>query len=184
MEITSDLGQTWEKTKALNHGKTQGAIQPTILMHQNGKLQILNRSKTKMILTSWSEDNGRTWSSFEESTLPNNNSGIDGISLKDGRHVLIYNHIKPNKTWGDRNILNLAISKDGINWEAGVLLENDPDPDTEYSYPAIIQTKDGLIHITYTWNRKLIKHVVADPAKIKSEPIKNGEWPVQYIQHK
>jgi len=176
MEITPDMGKTWEKTGYLND-KKQGAIQPTILVHPGGKLQILNRSTTKMILTSWSTDNGRTWSKFEESQLPNNNSGIDGVTLEDGRHVLIYNHIKPTKKWGDRNILNMAISKDGINWEAAVLLENDPDPDTEYSYPAVIQTEDGMIHITYTWNRELIKHVVVDPSKIESKPIVNGVWP-------
>ncbi len=179
MEISPDMGKTWERTKALNNGKKQGAIQPTILTHPNGKLQILNRSKTKMILTSWSTDNGRTWSEFEESQLPNNNSGIDGVTLADGRHILIYNHIKPKKTWGDRNVLNMAISEDGINWEAAVLLENDPDPDTEYSYPAVIQTKDGMVHITYTWNRELIKHVAVDPSKVKGKPIVNGEWPVE-----
>lgn len=176
MEITPDMGKTWERTKALNDGKKEGAIQPTILIHKNGKLQILNRSRTKMILTSWSSDNGRTWSKFTESQLPNNNSGIDGVTLKDGRHVLVYNHIKPEETWGDRNILNLAISEDGINWEAAVLLENDTKTDTEYSYPAVIQSADGLLHITYTWNRKLIKHVVIDPSKIKSKPIINGVW--------
>ncbi len=179
MEITPDLGKTWEKTGALNNAKKEGAIQPTILTHPNGKLQILNRSTTKMILTSWSTDNGRTWSEFEPSQLPNNNSGIDGVTLQDGRHVLVYNHVITKKTWGDRNILNLAISDDGINWEAAVLLENDQDADTEYSYPAVIQSNDGLIHITYTWNRELIKHVVVDPAKIKSKPIINGVWPVQ-----
>jgi len=176
MEITPDMGKTWEKTGYLND-KRQGAIQPTILVHPDGKLQILNRSTTKMILTSWSTDNGRTWSKFKESQLPNNNSGIDGVTLKDGRHVLVYNHIKPTKKWGDRNKLNMAISKDGINWEAAVLLENDPDPDTEYSYPAVIQSDDGMIHITYTWNRELIKHVVVDPSKIESKPIVNGVWP-------
>lgn len=176
MEITPDMGKTWEKTGFLNE-KEQGSIQPTVLIHPNGKLQILNRSKTKEILTSWSTDNGRTWSKFEPTVLPNNNSGLDGVTLKDGRHVLIYNHIKPKKVWGDRNILNMAISEDGVNWEAAVLLENDPDPDTEYSYPAVIQSNDGMIHITYTWNRELIKHVVVDPSKIKSKPIKNGEWP-------
>ncbi len=179
MEITPDMGKTWERTKALNDGKKEGAIQPTILIHKNGKLQILNRSKTKMILTSWSTDNGRTWSKFTESQLPNNNSGIDGVTLKDGRHVLIYNHVITKKTWGDRNILNLAISDDGIKWEAAILLENDANPDTEYSYPAVIQTKDGMVHITYTWNRELIKHVVVDPSKLKTKPIIDGVWPAQ-----
>ena len=177
MEISSDMGLSWERTGALNNGKEQGAIQPTILIHPNGKLQILNRSRGKMILSSWSSDNGRTWSEFEESQLPNNNSGIDAVTLKDGRHILIYNHIKGN--WGGRNILNLAVSEDGINWDAGVLLENDPDPDTEYSYPAVIQTNDGMVHITYTWNRKLIKHVVVDPSKIKTKPMLNGVWPMK-----
>jgi predicted neuraminidase len=176
MEISPDMGKTWEKTGYLN-GKKEGAIQPTVLVHKDGKLQILNRSTTKMILTSWSTDNGRTWSKFKESQLPNNNSGIDGVTLKDGRHVLVYNHIKPTKKWGDRNILNMAISKDGVNWEAAVLLENDPNPDSEYSYPAVIQSEDGMIHITYTWNRELIKHVVIDPSKIDSKPITNGVWP-------
>ena len=176
MERTSDMGKTWERTGALN-GKEHGDIQLTVLIHQDGKLQILNRSRGKMILSSWSSDNGRTWSKFEESQLPNNNSGIDAVTLKDGRHILIYNHIKPTKTWGDRNILNMAISKDGINWEAAVLLENDPDSDAEYSYPAVIQSSDGMVHITYTWNRELIKHVVVDPSKLKTKPILNGVWP-------
>lgn len=176
MEISSDMGKTWEKTGFLN-GKKDASIQPTVLVHKNGKLQMLNRSKTKEILTSWSTDNGRTWSKFEPTTLPNNNSGLDGVTLKDGRHILIYNHIKPKKVWGDRNILNMAISEDGVNWEAAVLLENDPDPDTEYSYPAVIQSKDGMIHITYTWNRELIKHVVVDPSKIESKKIVDGVWP-------
>ena len=175
MERTSDMGKTWERTGALN-GKDQGAIQPTVLVHKDGKLQILNRSRGKMILSSWSSDNGRTWSKFEESQLPNNNSGIDAVTLKDGRHILIYNHIKGN--WGDRNILNLAVSEDGINWEAAALLENDSDSDGEYSYPAVIQTKDGMIHITYTSNRELIKHVVVDPSKLKTKPILNGVWPM------
>ncbi len=72
----------------------------------------------------------------------------------------------------------MAVSEDGINWEAAALLENDSDPDGEYSYPAVIQSSDGMVHITYTWNRELIKHVVVDPSKLKTKPILNGEWPI------
>ncbi|MEO0448332.1 MAG: hypothetical protein AAF191_19895, partial [Verrucomicrobiota bacterium] len=36
----------------------------------------------------------------------------------------------------------------------------------EYSYPAMIQTRDGLVHLTYTWKRRKVNHVVVDPAKL------------------
>ena len=179
MEITPDRGKTWERTQPLNDGEKYRVIQPTILVHPGGKLQALCRSGNKKVITTWSEDNGRTWTQLEPLDLIIPNSGIDAVTLKDGRFVLIYNNIDPGKSWGDRNILNLAVSDDGINWKAAVLLENDPDKDGEYSYPAVIQTKDGLIHITYTWNRKLIKHVVVDPEKLQTKEIINGKWPTR-----
>lgn len=178
-EFTPDRGNTWERTEAINDGKEFSAIQPSILNHPNGKLQILCRSKNKEILSAWSEDNGKSWTDLKPTGLPNPNSGTDAVTLKDGRHVLVYNHIKPEETWGDRNILNFSVSKDGINWDAAVLLENDTNKDGEYSYPAVIQSSDGMIHITYTWNRKLIKHVVINPEKMATKSILNGEWPMQ-----
>jgi predicted neuraminidase len=179
MEFTSDRGKTWERTAPINDGREIAAIQPSILKHPGGKLQILCRSKNKRILSAWSTDSGRTWSNLEPLDLPNPNSGTDAVTLRDGRHVLVYNHIDPDQEWGNRNVLNLAVSKDGINWEAAVLLENDPDPDGEYSYPAVIQTRDGMVHVTYTWNRKLIKYAVIDPSKFVMKPVENGKWPVQ-----
>lgn len=177
MEITSDRGKTWERTEALNDGKKYRVIQPTLLIHPNEKIQALCRSGNKKVITTWSEDKGRTWSELEAIDLTIPNSGIDAVTLKDGRFVLIYNNLDPGESWGDRNILNLAVSDDGMHWKAGVLLENDPDKDGEYSYPAIIQTEDGMMHITYTWNRKLIKHVVIDPAKLQTREMKDGAWP-------
>lgn len=172
MEFTSDNGLTWEKTAALNE-RTTGAIQPTILIHPGGKLQLLCRSTVSKILTSWSEDNGRTWSKPEPSGLPNNNSGIDAVNLRDGRFILIYNHLLKG-----RHALHAAVSSDGKNWKAAVLLENEKQG-TEFSYPAVIQTNDGLVHITYTWNRKLVKHVVIDPSKIRERTLTNNEWPAE-----
>jgi len=147
-------------------------IQPTILFHKNGAIQSLFRSKNKAIIESWSKDNGQTWSALAATSLPNNNSGIDAATLSNGNQALIFNPVTKG-----RYKLGMAISKDGIIWEAALLLENDPNPKAEYSYPAIIQTKDGLIHITYTWNRELIKHVVIDPSMLKTKPIVNGIWP-------
>jgi predicted neuraminidase len=170
MEFTSDNGLTWERTAALND-KSQAVIQPTILIHPGNMLQLLCRSKSSYILSSWSADNGRTWSAFESSGIPNPNSGIDAVTLKDGRHLLVYNHITKG-----RNVLNVALSADGKEWKAAVLLENESQG-SEFSYPAVIQTSDGLVHITYTWNRKQIKHVVLDPKKIEVKAFLNGQWP-------
>jgi len=172
MEFTPDFGQTWERTAPLNE-KTIGAIQPAIITHKGGKIQILCRSTSSKILTSESIDNGYSWSPLTETELPNPNSGIDAVTLNDGRHLLVYNHLVEG-----RNMLNIAVSDDGVKWQAAALLENDMEG-TEFSYPAVIQTDDGLIHITYTWKRMLIKHVVVDPGKIKSIPFTNGEWPAQ-----
>lgn len=170
MEFTSDNGLTWERTTALNN-KNKGVIQPTLLLYPGGKIQMLCRSTVSAILTSWSEDNGRTWSELTSTGLPNPNSGIDAVTLRDGRHIVVYNHLLKG-----RNVLNVAVSEDGKDWKAAALLENDIKG-TEFSYPAVIQTNDGLVHITYTWNRKQIKHVVIDPAMITTRPFQNGEWP-------
>jgi predicted neuraminidase len=170
MEFTTDNGVTWERTNALND-KSVGIIQPTLLTHKDRKIQMLCRSTASKILTAWSEDNGRTWSEPKPTGLPNPNSGIDAVTLRDGRQILVYNHL----TRG-RNILNVAVSEDGIEWKAVVILEKH-ESGKEFSYPAVIQTSDGLIHITYTWNRKMIKHVVLDPSKIIARQILNGEWP-------
>lgn len=170
MEMTPDNGITWTRTKALNE-KNIAAIQPAVLIHKSGKLQILCRSKQSKILTSWSEDNGTTWTELAPLNVPNPNSGIDGVTLKDDRHVLVYNHLT-----NGRYMLNVAVSDDGINWKSAILLENDAK-DKEYSYPAVIQSSDNKIHITYTWNRKLIKHVVIDPELIESRPFTNSAWP-------
>ncbi len=170
MEITPDNGKTWERTPALNN-KDIRAIQPTILLHPGGKIQMLCRSSASSVLSAFSNDKGRSWSELTPTILPNPNSGIDAVTLKDGRHIVVYNHL----TRG-RNILNVAISRDGQDWEAVALLENESQG-TEFSYPAVIQTTDGLVHITYTWNRKQIKHVVIDPRKIVSRPFKDGNWP-------
>ncbi len=170
MEFTSDNGRTWERTPPLNE-KTTGAIQPSVLFHPGGILQLVCRSTVKTILTARSEDNGRTWSELVSSGLPNPNSGIDAVTLKDGRHLMVYNHLSSG-----RNTLNVAVSADGVNWKACCVLENDRERN-EYSYPAVIQAANGLVHITYTWQRKLIRHVVIDPAKIVTRDFHDGEWP-------
>lgn len=177
-EITRDWGKTWEKIGPINDGKTFNAIQPSILSYSNGKLQVLCRSRNRAILESSSLDQGRTWSEMTPTSLPNNNSGTDAVTLKDGRQILVYNHVLPpdGLTKGPRTPLNVAVSEDGKTWYAAVVLEDSPI--SQYSYPSVIQTSDGLVHVVYTWRRLCIKHAVIDPAKLKLVPIENGKWPI------
>jgi len=169
MEWTTDWGRRWQKTPPLNDGHVLGAIQPTILRHSDRQLQILCRTRQKRIAEAFSGDGGRTWSQLRLTELPNPNSGIDAVTLADGRHLLVYNH-----TTQGRSPLNVAVSSDGRLWQAALVLEDQPG---EYSYPAVIQASDGLVHITYTWRRKRIKHVVLDPQRLELRPITGGNWP-------
>lgn len=156
-ESTPDLGETWQSTGPVNDGKTIGAIQPSFLVHATGKIQAVGRTQSSgKLFEISSDDQGKSWGPMSLLELPNPNSGTDAITLKDGRHLLVYNH-----TPKGRSPLNVAVSLDGKNWEPLVVLEDEPG---EYSYPAIIQTSDGKVHITYTWKRKRITHVVIDVA--------------------
>jgi predicted neuraminidase len=178
-EASKDFGKTWKMIGPINDGKTTNAIQPSILIHKDGKLQILARSRERAILQSWSFDNGETWSPLTKTSLPNNNSGTDAVTLKDGRHLLVYNHVLPpadaKNGKGARTPLNLSWSKDGKKWYAALVLEDSPI--SQYSYPSIIQSSDGMVHVVYTWRRQRIKYVKIDPSKLTGKKIKNGEWP-------
>ena len=140
MERTSDGGKTWSKTDPLNDPGTFELIQPTILDHGSAGIQVLCRSKQELIVESWSHDDGKTWGKFAATTLPNPNSGIDAVVLKDGRSLLVYNH-----TPSGRSPLNIAVSADGKSWKAGPALETEPG---EYSYPAVIQTSASYTSAT------------------------------------
>ena len=166
----------WRRIGPINSADEFNAIQPTFLRHADGRLQVLCRTKESVIATSFSEDDGETWSKLEATNLPNPNSGIEVVTLNDGRHLLIYNHLGSGKTgWGRRGMLNLAISKDGLQWRKVAVLEQEEK--AEFSYPAIIQTKDGLVHMTYTWKRQRIKHVVVDPEQIETgDVLSKDNW--------
>jgi len=163
-EWTNDDGITWNKTGPINDGLKIGAIQPSILFHPNGLLQALGRSRQGKIWQAWSSDQGKSWSEMTLGSLPNPNSGTDALTLRDGRHLLVYNH-----TPKGRSPLNVAVSSDGKAWEMVAVLENEKG---EYSYPGVIQSIDGTVHVTYTWQRKTVKHVELNPTLLKLQSFK------------
>jgi predicted neuraminidase len=170
-EITEDFGKTWRKAGPIDPDRNFEIIQPSILFHEKGRLQMLARSRNNYVISSWSDDNGNSWSSPEPTFLPNPNSGTDAVTLQNGLQLIVYNHSYRDYTrsWGGgRSALTVAVSKDGREWETVHVLENEPG---EYSYPAVIQGDDGVVHITYTWNREKIKYVSMNPAKLDHERI-------------
>jgi predicted neuraminidase len=169
-ERTTDGGKTWTATEPVNDGRTIGAIQPSILLLPENRLQAVGRTRQGRIFEITSTDGGRSWGAMSLTSLPNPSSGIDAVTLKDGRHLVVYNH-----TTTGRSPLNVALSDDGKIWKAALVLENERGQ--EFSYPAVIQSADGLIHITYTWKRQRIKHAVVDPAKLSLKEIVNSGWP-------
>jgi len=164
-ELTRDLGRTWEVIGPVNSSRQLSAIQPSSLRHSDGRVQVLCRSQEGVIVQSWSSDSGRSWSPLIKTDLPNPNSGTDAVALADGRHLLVYNHtVKRGAFPSGRSMLNVALSDDGIAWKPVLTLERDRG---EFSYPYVIQSRDGRVHITYPWRRESIRHVVLDPAGLK-----------------
>ena len=176
-EITEDKGKTWRKTEKIN-SNALSIIQPSILELKDGRLQIICRSQNEYLISAFSSDRGETWSDPIALSVPNNNSGTDAVTLHDGRHLLVYNHVKAKQSaYVDkaRTPLNVAISDDGITWKASLILEDSCIG--EYSYPSLIQGKDGYVHVVYTWRRKNIKYVKINPSVLITKRFVGGQWP-------
>lgn len=161
VERSTDHGKTWTKHGPITvPGQAYGIIQPAIVPLRDGRLRMFVRARPSIgkVCVSDSRDGGKTWTDARPIDLPNPNSGLDAVALNDGRILLVYNHIGKG-----RSPLNLAVSEDGDNWNKFLDLETEPG---EFSYPAIIQATNGDVHITYTWNRKKIRHVVVPLADV------------------
>ncbi|MBD8488198.1 exo-alpha-sialidase [Echinicola sp. CAU 1574] len=157
IEISKDLGKRWKKVD-IDQGGEYDVIQPSILEHADGRLQVLCRSKQDYIITAWSSDQGASWTPLEKTKVLNPNSGTDAVTLSNGKFLLVYNPTASGEHWSDgRNELRLAMSDDGVNWEDIYTLEKEAEG--EFSYPAIIQGANGEVHISYTWKRKRIKYL-------------------------
>ncbi len=155
VERSRDNGRTWTKHGPIVFpGEQSGIIQPSIVPMGGRRLRMFVRATQRIgaICYSDSDDGGLTWTPARQTALPNPNSGIDAVGLRDGRIVMVYNH-----TARGRTPLNVAVSRDGENWNNFLALETEPG---EYSYPAVIQASDGKVHITYTWRRTRIRHAV------------------------
>jgi alpha-L-rhamnosidase len=159
-----------ESTEAIKTDDNQlhpiDCIQPSILKLKDGRLQVLMRTHNAHLATSFSSDNGNTWTPVTLLDIENNQSGTDAVTLADGRHALIYNNFEtlPMTPKGVRTPCSIALSDDGTHWQHAITLEDSPID--QYSYPAIIQGKDGTLHCVYTWRRQRIAYKQIDLTKL------------------
>ena len=158
-EYSDDRGKTWHRTDFVEADAGVKAIQPTIIQLPDGRLEALCRTRSRHIGVTYSSDNGETWTKLQLIDTPNNNSGIDAVTLADGTFALICNDwpIEPTKEKGARTPLSILRSTDGLHWQHWITIEDSPI--SQYSYPSIIQSRDGHLHAIYTWRRQRVKHV-------------------------
>ena len=164
VERSTDGGVSWTRTGPITlarlraatgvlGNRPEGIIQPSVVPLSAERLRLYARSTEGIgrVCVADSEDAGRSWTDARPIEVPNPNSGIDAVRLRDGRFVLVY-----NDTTTGRTPLNLAVSEDGEHFRNFAVLE---DGAGEFSYPALIEGSDGDLHLTYTWNRERIRYV-------------------------
>ncbi len=165
--ISDDDGETWKPSKPI---VGRGPIQPALALKQNGDIVAFMRDsgdEPPRVYKSVSKDNGESWSYSVKTEIPNTAS-VEILVLKDGRWAFVGNDIED----GRYRIVLMLSDDEGETWRWKEYLENDPkNGGGSYSYPCLIQTEDGLLHITYSSRtletEKSIKHLVVNPEKIR-----------------
>ncbi|MPR33095.1 exo-alpha-sialidase [Cytophagaceae bacterium SJW1-29] len=165
MAISDDDGATWQPSLPL---VGRGPIQPALARKKNGTLVAYLRDSgdwPPQVQTSESTDNGQSWSAATKTDIPNTAS-VELLAMQDGNWAFVGNDIHDG-----RYRLALWMSDDeGKSWRWKTYLEDKAKDQGGYSYPCLIQSDDGLLHITYSWhaekNRKSIKYVVVNPKAI------------------
>ncbi len=163
--ISDDEGATWRPSLPI---VGRGPIQPALAIKKNGDIVAYMRdsgdSPTR-VQKSTSKDNGESWSAALKTEIPNEAS-VEICVLKDGKLAFVGNDSNDG-----RYRFSIFLSDDeGETWKWKELIEYDPTKKGSYSYPCLIQTKDGLLNLSYSFSlgshQESIKHVVIDPAKI------------------
>lgn len=145
---SEDGGQTWKKFgDATARGIT---IQPTLVELEDGRILSYSRSSRGRIYVSWSYNKGLSWTASQPLSLVNNNTGIDMIRTSEGL-LLVHNDTET----GRHRIVVSHSADEGKNWSLIATLE---DSEGEFSYPTMIQSQSGKVHIVYTSQRQTIIH--------------------------
>ena len=165
---SSDQGRTWQEIAQIPGERN---MHPTLVERGDGSVLALLRPAGGQlcVLKSHSTDGGQTWAPAARTELDSVCAAIDAVKLADGRIALIWNHSK-----SVRNPLTLALSEDdGETWPT---IRNLVVGEGEFHYPAIIQSADGHLHVSFTNNRRTIDHVELLPEWIEGKGDDLPHW--------
>ena len=156
MAISDDNGINW---KASNPVVGLGPIQPSLVQKKNGHIIAYMRDSgldPKRILKSISKDNGETWSFATDTKIPNPSSSIEVIQLNNGNWIMAC-----NDTESGRNQMAILLSfNEGKSWEVKKYIgKHEHNSGITLAYPSLIQSSDGLIHLTYSLKEKKVKTI-------------------------
>ena len=165
--ISDDNGATWRPSLPI---VGRGPIQPALAVRKSGEVVAIMRDSGDApgrVWMSTSTDNGESWSLAKKTDIPNEAS-VEIYALKNGKWMYFGNDVNDG-----RYQLSLYLSDDeGATWNKKEVIELSPDRKQGFSYPCVIQTADGLVHISYSYNAgrgsEAIKHIVVDVEKIKN----------------
>jgi len=143
------------------------SLQPSIAVLDEKNALVLMRytgASPRRILAATTRDGGITWSDAKKLSLPNPNSGLM-VRNADNTLLLVFNN-----TEHGRHILSLATSHDkGRHWKVIHDFEHSSaESKDRFSYPYFIRSGNGNYHLTYTWKKHRIKHVIFNDSWIKS----------------
>ena len=172
--ITDDGGEHWTTSEPL---VSYGGVQPSLVRKRDGTLVAYMRDNgppPKRILTSRSKDEGLTWSPVVDTDIPNPGSSVEAVALKDGTWAMVY-----NDTESGRHSLVIALSDDeGETWKWKRHLELDQRGKGagSFHYPSVIQTRDGMVHVTYSY---FLNHL---PEGAPRKSIKHAEFNLEWVR--
>ena len=148
-------------------------IQPWILPLSFSRAVAFMRWSSLMpgnVTMATTDDGGRHWSKPVRTPIMHRDSAVAATRLSDGSILAIYN----NMTWDRRELALVRSTDGGTRWSKTWSIEHDHEPPTwylrEYSYPYVVHTADGMIHVFYTWRRLRIAHVSFNEAWIHANP--------------
>jgi predicted neuraminidase len=155
------------RERVLGKVRIAGAeLQPAVAAIDGKEAIMLARSAAKangVVMANVTSDGGATWQQAAPLPIANDNTSLDLLRLQSGRMLLAANAVRGR----DRSVLQLFLSDDkGATWKESRVIADDPDVNAAYSYPALLQTSDGRIHLTYSFHEEVIAHVTTTEAAL------------------